>query len=134
MFSCLAEDQLNGDFCVTLLKLFVKVARRDPQDTFTQRHRDSMPRSFLVKKYFAKQKPNYSELECQNGEFVLFSCFLFLVWVMKASLRKSAIERKPPVFLNALATFPPPLRLFLFNLSDDSFPTLFSKHQSRCTV
>uniref|UniRef100_A0A4W6EVP5 Snail family zinc finger 1a n=1 Tax=Lates calcarifer TaxID=8187 RepID=A0A4W6EVP5_LATCA len=25
-----------------------------------------MPRSFLVKKYFAKQKPNYSELECQN--------------------------------------------------------------------
>ncbi|KAM9410017.1 snail family zinc finger 1a [Pholidichthys leucotaenia] len=23
-----------------------------------------MPRSFLVKKYFAKQKPNYSELEC----------------------------------------------------------------------
>ncbi|XP_051932745.1 snail family zinc finger 1a [Hippocampus zosterae] len=26
-----------------------------------------MPRSFLVKKYFAKQKPNYSELECQNA-------------------------------------------------------------------
>ncbi|KAJ3603333.1 hypothetical protein NHX12_031075 [Muraenolepis orangiensis] len=25
-----------------------------------------MPRSFLVKKYFAKQKPNYSELECYN--------------------------------------------------------------------
>ncbi|KAF0035289.1 hypothetical protein F2P81_013047 [Scophthalmus maximus] len=25
-----------------------------------------MPRSFLVKNYFAKQKPNYSELECQN--------------------------------------------------------------------
>lgn len=25
-----------------------------------------MPRSFLVKKYFARQKPNYSELECQN--------------------------------------------------------------------
>ena len=28
-----------------------------------------MPRSFLVKKYFAKQKPNYSELECYNGEY-----------------------------------------------------------------
>lgn len=25
-----------------------------------------MPRSFLVKKYFANKKPNYSELECQN--------------------------------------------------------------------
>lgn len=25
-----------------------------------------MPRSFLVKKYFASKKPNYSELECQN--------------------------------------------------------------------
>ncbi|KAJ4927414.1 hypothetical protein JOQ06_015145 [Pogonophryne albipinna] len=25
-----------------------------------------MPRSFLVKKYFAKQKPNYSELVCHN--------------------------------------------------------------------
>uniref|UniRef100_A0A8C6UXB6 Snail family zinc finger 1a n=1 Tax=Neogobius melanostomus TaxID=47308 RepID=A0A8C6UXB6_9GOBI len=25
-----------------------------------------MPRSFLVKNYFVKQKPNYSELECQN--------------------------------------------------------------------
>ncbi|KAL0978603.1 hypothetical protein UPYG_G00172790 [Umbra pygmaea] len=26
-----------------------------------------MPRSFLVKKYFANKKPNYSELECQNA-------------------------------------------------------------------
>lgn len=34
-----------------------------------------MPRSFLVKKYFAKQKPNYSELECQNGEFEGFFFF-----------------------------------------------------------
>jgi len=28
-----------------------------------------MPRSFLVKKYFTSKRPNYSELECQNGEF-----------------------------------------------------------------
>ncbi|XP_028854578.1 snail family zinc finger 1a [Denticeps clupeoides] len=26
-----------------------------------------MPRSFLVKKYFASKRPNYSELECQNA-------------------------------------------------------------------
>lgn len=44
-----------------------------------------MPRSFLVKKYFAKQKPNYSELECQNGElgrffFLLFFLFLYELW------------------------------------------------------
>lgn len=102
-----------------------------PQDTFTQRHGDTMPRSFLVKKYFAKQKPNYSELECQNGEFLL----LFLIWVMKASLRKSASERKPPVFLNAVEIPPPPSSpLVLFNFSDDSFQTLFSKHQRRCSV
>lgn len=36
-----------------------------------------MPRSFLVKKYFAKQKPNYSELECQNGELKRF----FIPWI-----------------------------------------------------
>lgn len=47
--------------------------------------RRTMPRSFLVKKYFAKQKPNYSELECQNSE--LRSC-LSLQWIMKASLHK----------------------------------------------
>lgn len=44
-----------------------------------------MPRSFLVKKYFAKQKPNYSELECQNGEL---GRLFFLIWILKASLQK----------------------------------------------
>uniref|UniRef100_A0A8B9JMU5 Snail family zinc finger 1b n=1 Tax=Astyanax mexicanus TaxID=7994 RepID=A0A8B9JMU5_ASTMX len=35
-----------------------------------------MPRSFLVKKYFTNKKPNYSELESQNGEFMPWtSCF-----------------------------------------------------------
>lgn len=39
-----------------------------------------MPRSFLVKKYFAKQKPNYSELECQNGELWSFVFKDFELW------------------------------------------------------
>lgn len=46
----------------------VEAVRRDRRPLLRSRSR-TMPRSFLVKKYFAKQKPNYSELECQNGEF-----------------------------------------------------------------
>lgn len=44
-----------------------------------------MPRSFLVKKYFAKQKPNYSELEYQNGELesVCFSCIAYESIIVK---------------------------------------------------
>lgn len=59
-----------------------------------------MPRSFLVKKYFAKQKPNYSELECQNGE--LWN-FLYCVWIVKAfptQVRK--LDRQPPAFTSAV--------------------------------
>lgn len=52
----------------------VEAVRRDRRLLLRTRSR-TMPRSFLVKKYFAKQKPNYSELECQNGEFEVF-CLL----------------------------------------------------------
>lgn len=48
--------------------VLVEAVRRDRRVLLRTRSR-TMPRSFLVKKYFAKQKPNYSELECQNGEF-----------------------------------------------------------------
>ncbi|TRY66525.1 hypothetical protein DNTS_015904 [Danionella cerebrum] len=45
------ERGISGTICRGLLKL----------ENF------NMPRSFLVKKYFTSKRPNYSELECQNG-------------------------------------------------------------------
>lgn len=39
-----------------------------------------MPRSFLVKKYFTSKKPNYSELESQNGKRQTFpSLYKFIL-------------------------------------------------------
>lgn len=57
-----------------------------------------MPRSFLVKKYFAKQKPNYSELECQNGEskrsFIPMVCLGNQYYVMpKYEIEENSLGR-----------------------------------------
>lgn len=72
-----------------------------PQETFTHRYltlKRTMPRSFLVKKYFAKQKPNYSELECQNGEskrsFIPMVCLGNQYYVMpKYEIEENSLGR-----------------------------------------
>lgn len=88
-----SEDQSQAPlFFYT--RALVEAVRRDRRLLLRTRSR-TMPRSFLVKKYFAKQKPNYSELECQNGEFE--GAFLCLAWIIISSLYKCANWWKPPV-------------------------------------
>lgn len=71
---CFLRNPEDHDLIRFFLAL-VEAVRRDHRRllrTVCLTHTRTMPRSFLVKKYFAKQKPNYSELECQNGELKRF--------------------------------------------------------------
>lgn len=71
---CFLRNPEDHDLIHFFLAL-VEAVRRDHRRllrTVCLTHTRTMPRSFLVKKYFAKQKPNYSELECQNGELGQF--------------------------------------------------------------
>lgn len=62
-----------------------------------------MPRSFLVKKYFAKQKPNYSELECQNGEYsFLWGCESIFAKLRKPVETTCFLKRVCDVLINCI--------------------------------
>lgn len=75
---------LTSTFPEVGLKLFAAASASLLQQNHTEEENNGqqalkMPRSFLVKKYFTSKKPNYSELESQNGKCETFSSLYMFI-------------------------------------------------------